>query len=93
MGNNNSNYLSFPIKGYSFALDFKNDNNIIKLLNKLDEIIIKMKGRIYLAKDSTITNSNFFKMYPKANKFKKLLLKYNTKGKISSFQSIRIGIT
>jgi hypothetical protein len=93
MGRCNSNYLSFPIKGYSFALDFKNEINVIKLFDKLDKIIIKMNGRIYLAKDSSIKKDNFFKMYPKINDFKKILSKYSPSGKITSLQSSRLGIT
>jgi FAD/FMN-containing dehydrogenase len=93
MGHCNSNYLSFPIKGYSFALDFKNEIDVIKLFDKLDKIIIKMNGRIYLAKDSSIKKDNFFKMYPKVNDFKKILSKYSPSGKITSLQSLRLGIS
>jgi len=92
MGTQNSNYLSFPIKGYSFALDFKNELNITKFFDKLDKIIIKMKGRIYLAKDSSINKDNFFKMYPKVEEFKKIISKYNPAGKITSLQSLRLGL-
>tara|TARA_Y100000389_G_C17450986_1_gene514790 strand:+ start:2512 stop:2730 length:219 start_codon:yes stop_codon:yes gene_type:complete len=71
MGNENNNYLTFPIKGYSFALNFKNELGIQEFFNKLDREIIKMKGRIYLTKDSTLGSKNFLKMYPNIKKIKK----------------------
>ena len=93
MGNKNKNFLSFPIKGYTFALDFKNTNEVKKLFYKLDKIIIKSKGRIYLAKDSTLNSSDFKNMYPNHFKFSKDLSKFNKQNKIRSLQSARIGLT
>lgn len=93
MGLNNSNYLSFPLKGYSFALDFKNKKNITKFFDELDRNIIQMEGRVYLAKDSSLKKEKFFKMYRKVNLFKKVILKYNPKGKIASLQSSRLHIS
>ena len=43
---------SFPIEGYTLALDFKIDDQILSLLKALDVIVKKYKGRIYLAKDA-----------------------------------------
>lgn len=93
MGNKNNNYLSFPIEGYSFALDFKNEIGIRHFFNKLDKEIIKMKGRIYLAKDSTLSSENFSKMYPKVEEMKKNLKKYNVNMKLCSLQSKRLNIS
>ncbi|PQL94824.1 FAD-binding oxidoreductase [Apibacter adventoris] len=43
---------SFPIDGYSLALDFKINNKLPALVKELDKIVENYKGRIYLAKDS-----------------------------------------
>lgn len=43
---------SFPIDGYSLALDFKINKKLPALVKELDEIVEHYKGRIYLAKDS-----------------------------------------
>ncbi len=43
---------SFPIDGYSLALDFKINKKLPALVNELDQIVESYKGRIYLAKDS-----------------------------------------
>ena len=50
-GKSNDNYLSFPLEGYSLALDFKIEKGLFELLNKLDQLVLKYKGRIYLSKD------------------------------------------
>jgi FAD/FMN-containing dehydrogenase len=43
---------SFPIEGYTLALDFNINKGIQSLLLELDEIVLKHNGRLYLAKDS-----------------------------------------
>ncbi|NNF31725.1 MAG: FAD-binding oxidoreductase [Flavobacteriaceae bacterium] len=42
---------SFPMKGYTLALDFKVTQKTLELVPKMDAIILKHKGRIYRAKD------------------------------------------
>jgi FAD/FMN-containing dehydrogenase len=43
---------SFPIRGYSLALDFPRTNMIFRLVEKLDELVWDFGGKIYLAKDA-----------------------------------------
>jgi hypothetical protein len=43
---------SFPIDGYSLALDFKINKKLPALVKQLDKIVEYYKGRIYLAKDA-----------------------------------------
>lgn len=45
-------YNSFPMEGYTLALDFKVNSKLRKLVAQLDEIVEKFGGRIYLTKDS-----------------------------------------
>ena len=47
----NDKYLSFGKKGLSLVFDFPIYNNIGKVLNKIDRIIISNNGDIYLTKD------------------------------------------
>lgn len=53
-------YNSFPMEGYTLALDFKINSKLKKLVAQLDEIVEGFGGRIYLTKDSmsksTLTN-------------------------------------
>ena len=81
--------LSFPIRGFTLAMDFPHSKKLIPILNHLDKIIIKYHGKIYLTKDSRISKSNFKKMHKEELlKFKKS--KYFDITKFSSLQSERL---
>ena len=67
-GEENKNYLSFPMQGYSLALDFKLEKGLMGLLNELDKIVIKYEGRIYLAKDARVSREVFELGYPQIEK-------------------------
>jgi len=43
---------SFPIRGYSLALDFPRTSTIFELVKRLDELVWRHGGKIYLAKDA-----------------------------------------
>tara|TARA_B100000965_G_scaffold249404_1_gene209496 strand:- start:3739 stop:5040 length:1302 start_codon:yes stop_codon:yes gene_type:complete len=91
-GEKNDNFISFPIKGYSLALDFKRDHEALEMLKDLDSTIVKYGGRVYLTKDAHVNELNFKKMYPDVNKFIKIRKKYYLDEKMKSSQSMRIGI-
>lgn len=91
-GENNKNYLSFPIKGHSLALDFKIQKKLFPLLDELDTIVNNHKGRIYLAKDVRIKRKEFQKGYPDLDKFMEIRNKYLCSTKINSLQSNRLKI-
>jgi len=91
-GHANENYLSFPMEGYSLALDFKIGKGLFGLLDKLDEIVLKYGGRIYLTKDVRVSKAVFEQGYPQINKFRELREKYKMNEKFNSLQSRRVGI-
>ena len=91
-GDENENYLSFPIKGYSLALDFPNNQETLNMLEDLDSLVLQNGGRVYLTKDARIKEKNFKNMYPKVEKFIQIRKKYSFDKKIQSSQSVRIGI-
>ena len=55
--NNPQAYNSFPMEGYTLALDFKVNAKLKKLIEKLDQIVEEFDGRIYLTKDSMSKSS------------------------------------
>jgi FAD/FMN-containing dehydrogenase len=91
-GKANDNYLSFPLEGYSLAVDFKIEEGIFDLLDELDKVILKYSGRIYLAKDARVSKDVFEKGYPKINEFRKYRKDHKMNNSFQSLQSIRVGI-
>jgi FAD/FMN-containing dehydrogenase len=91
-GKANDNWLSFPIEGYSLALDFKIDKDLFSLLDTLDEIVVKYKGRIYLTKDARVSKNTFEKGYPHIETFRKYRKDNKMHKKFQSYQSERVGI-
>lgn len=90
-GKENENSLSFPMEGFSLALDLKVNKDVFVLLNKLDLIVESLGGRVYLAKDARLSKESFDRTYSKANEFRNFRIR-NGLGTISSFQSKRLGI-
>jgi FAD/FMN-containing dehydrogenase len=88
----NENYLSFPLKGYSLALDFKIQTGLFDLLNHLDTIVLKHRGRIYLAKDARVSRHVFEQGYPCVKKFRELRVSLGLNKKFNSLQSKRLGL-
>lgn len=91
-GKANENYLSFPIEGYSLALDFKIEKGLFELLDSLDEIVVKLGGRIYLTKDVRVSKETFEKGYPNIEKFRTFRKENGMDKKFSSLQSKRVEI-
>ncbi len=88
---NQKSYFSFPMEGYSLALDFPVNSNNLFLMKKLDEITIKYGGRFYLAKDSRIKKDIFEKSDDRVNDFKKYRENKLYK-KFNSIQSNRLDL-
>lgn len=55
--------LSFPIEGYTLALDFPLTAEALTLMDRLDEITLAAGGRLYLAKDSRMSQATFETAY------------------------------
>ena len=83
--------MSFPDEGYTLAMDFQIKENTFDLLNKLDQIILKNSGKIYLSKDSRLSPKIFKDMNFNSKEFKKVLKKYNIKN-FHSLQSERLKV-
>jgi len=90
---NQEGVLSFPMKGYTLALDFPVNNKLPAMLAELDEITQSYDGRIYLTKDSRMPKEMFIKTYKsKIDLFNTIRAEYDPTKKYQSLQSIRLGI-
>lgn len=89
-GKGNENWLSFPMEGYTLALDFKIEPGLFGLLDRLDNIVTHHGGRIYLAKDARVGKRVFESGYPKIEQFRTLRKDYHMDIKFKSLQSSRL---
>lgn len=89
-GKENHNWLSFPMEGYSLAIDFKIDKEIFDFLNHLDQIVVQHHGRIYLTKDARVSKQVFALGYPSIDKFRTFRRKHHMDKKFNSLQSQRL---
>ena len=91
-GKQNANYLSFPIEGYTLALDFKVTESIFALMDQLDQLVLQYGGRLYLAKDARMSETTFKTSYPNWQDFEAVRAHYHAIGKFASLQSKRLGL-
>lgn len=85
--------LSFPLSGYTLALDLPiRDKGLFSLLDKLDHIVVHHGGRVYLAKDARISAESFRSMYPRYNEWLKIKHNVDPKNRFSSSLSRRLKI-
>lgn len=91
-GAQNNNVLSFPIEGYTLALDFKIEPHIFALLDQLDIIVQRYGGRLYLAKDARMSEVMFKASYKNWEAFQEIREKYGAMALYNSLQSKRIGL-
>ena len=90
-GEQESNF-SFPMKGYTIALDFPANQYTFDLLEKLDEITLEYKGRFYLAKDARMKKEIFKRSDKRIDNFINFRNKNNYDRTFISSQSSRLEI-
>ncbi len=83
--------MSFPMKGYTLALDFPYTEKLPKLLDTLDEIVLDHGGRLYLAKDARMSAKTCWQGYGNVADFETLRRNSGAAGLFRSHQSERLG--
>ncbi len=83
--------LSFPMPGWTLALDFKADAANFSLLNELDAIVLDHGGRLYLAKDAR-AGASMLRGYPDLHRFRTLRDRYDPQRRFRSLLSERLGL-
>ncbi len=91
-GKANANYLSFPLEGYSLALDFKIEDDLFALLDELDKVVLEYGGRVYLTKDVRVERESFDAGYERADLFRSFREANGMREKFNSLQSKRLGL-
>lgn len=85
-----SGLLSFPMEGYTLALDFPADAATFRLLNELDDIVSDHGGRIYLAKDARMKPGMLAAGYPGLAAFRDVRARHDPGHKFNSCLSERL---
>ncbi len=85
--------MSFPMEGYTLALDFPLRGGTLALLDDLDEITHRHGGRVYLAKDACCRPERVCEGYPRLGIFE--AIRAEASGDMPRFESAlarRIGL-
>jgi decaprenylphospho-beta-D-ribofuranose 2-oxidase len=94
LGAQGEGLLSFPMPGYTLALDIPlHDRGIIPFLQEINREIVRVGGRIYLAKDAILDREDFEAMYPQLDEFKRIKRTCDPNNHFRSVQSDRLGLT
>jgi hypothetical protein len=84
-------FISFPMEGYTLALDFPITTKNLELMRTLDEITLKYGGRFYLTKDSRMTAEVFKRSDSRLDGFREFKGR-EANNSFSSVQSERLGL-
>jgi FAD/FMN-containing dehydrogenases len=85
--------ISFPMEGYTLALDFPVRKGLFDFLNELDALVLQYGGRIYLSKDARMKQEVFWTSYPNVHRFSNIIKHYNGEGQFKSLLSDRLLLT
>lgn len=90
LGGTGPGMLSFPMRGYTLALDFPNRPGVRELLCRLEAITLDYGGRVYLAKDAALSPLGFRRMYPQWREFRRVLEEIDPDGILASDMARRL---
>lgn len=76
--------LSFPMAGYTLALDLPLRRDTLPLLDLLDAIVLDHGGRVYLAKDARMSASSLARMYPQLDAWREIRARLDPQGRFLS---------
>lgn len=75
MGHGRGGMMSFPMEGFTLAIDIVNKPSATALLARLNELARMAGGRVYLAKDSSLEAGYLADMYPELDDFRAAIQK------------------
>lgn len=84
--------FSFPMSGYTLALDFPITRGTLSLLERLDHLTLQFNGRFYLAKDSRMSADIFRASDPRGVDFQRTRMALGAFERFRSLQADRLGI-
>jgi decaprenylphospho-beta-D-ribofuranose 2-oxidase len=92
MGGSGEGFISFPLKGYAFAVDLPRRSGVEELHARLEHITLDHGGRLYVAKDALTSAAGFARMFPELEQFRAVLRRVDPHGRFGSDMSRRLAI-
>lgn len=89
-GDEGEGLLSFPLRGTSIALDLPVRDNTQTVIDALNEFVISVGGRVYLAKDAFTRAEHFRAMEPRLAEWTAIRRRWDPTGRLRSAQSVRL---
>ncbi|MBL8632287.1 MAG: FAD-binding oxidoreductase [Myxococcales bacterium] len=89
-GAQGSGMLSFPMPGTSIAMDLALRAHTQTHIDRLNELVIREGGRIYLTKDALTRPEHFAQMEPRLSAWQKVRDKWDPTHRVRSAQSVRL---
>lgn len=84
MGPGRAGYLSFPMEGYTLALDFRASPEAERLIRQLEDATVNAGGRLYFAKDALARPDSLAAMYPDLEAWRRVV---NTRDPARAFET------
>lgn len=84
--------ISFPMPGYTLALDMQVSDDVFALLDDIDRLVVEAGGRLYLAKDARQSRATFEAGYPGLQRFRELRRGIGADRRIASRLATRLGV-
>jgi decaprenylphospho-beta-D-ribofuranose 2-oxidase len=84
--------MSFPMRGYTLAMDFPMTDTLLPFLDELDTLVTGAGGRLYLAKDARQSRATLEAGYPEITAFRELRKHTGADKHFASHLSARLGI-
>ena len=92
-GEAGSGMLSFPMEGYTLALDIRAaGKRTFDLIRSLDEVVLERGGRVYLGKDALLSAESFRAMYPRLDEWLEIKRRVDPDNRFSSDLSRRLDL-
>ncbi|HUA12419.1 MAG TPA: FAD-binding oxidoreductase [Solirubrobacteraceae bacterium] len=85
--------LSFPLAGWTLAVDLPAAEGVTGLLDELDELVAGAGGRVYLSKDARLRREHLAAMYPRLGEFSRVRQKVDPDGILRSDLGARLGLS